>query len=80
VTRLVRQRAPEILALLLSLVLYPSTSYAYLDPGTGNYGFQMLLAVGLVLFFTGRVYWKKMRAKNSAKPTDTGGGEKSHSR
>jgi hypothetical protein len=32
----------------------------------------MLLAVGLVLFFTGRVYWKKMRAKSSQKQPDAG--------
>ena len=71
-TRLPRRRPSEILILFLALVLYPSRSYAYLDPGTGSYGFQMLIAVGLVLFFTGRVYWKKMRAKSSQKEAATG--------
>jgi hypothetical protein len=66
------RRAFEILILLLALVLYPSRSYAYLDPGTGSYGFQMLLAVGLVLFFAGRAYWKKIRAKSSQKEAGTG--------
>jgi len=70
--RLQRWRAPEIPVFLLLVLLYPSTTYAYLDPGTGSYGFQMLLAVGLVLFFTGRVYWKKMRAKSSQKQPDAG--------
>lgn len=74
-----RWRASEVLILLVSLVAYPSTSYAYLDPGTGSYGFQMLLAVGLVLFFAGRVYWKKMRAKSSEKKTGGGAGEESRS-
>jgi hypothetical protein len=67
-----RWATSEILILCVSLVLYPSTSFAYLDPGTGSYGFQMLLAVALVLFFTGRVYWKKMRAKSSQKEAGTG--------
>jgi len=67
-----RRTAPEFLILLLALVLHPSTSYAYLDPGTGSYGFQMLLAVGLVLFFAARMYWKKARAKSSQQQDDGG--------
>lgn len=67
-----RRMTPEFLILLLAMVFRPSTSYAYLDPGTGSYGFQMLLAVGLVLFFGARVYWKKSRAKSS--PEQANGG------
>lgn len=68
-TQWTRRRWPEVLVFLVSLTVYPSTSHAYLDPGTGSYAFQMLLAVGLVLFFTARVYWKKARTQPSSEGT-----------
>ncbi len=40
-----------VLSWALIAALYPSTSHAYLDPGTGSYSFQMLLAVGLAAAF-----------------------------
>lgn len=70
-TRFPLWQAPKTLIFLLPFVLYPATSHAYLDPGTGSYGFQMLMAVGLVLFFTAKVYWKKMRSKSSPKQADS---------
>jgi len=68
----------KTLIFLLPFVLYPATSYAYLDPGTGSYGFQMLMAVGLVLFFTARAYWKKMRSKSPQKQAGSDAAKESH--
>ena len=53
--------------ILVSLAaLYPSTGYAYLDAGTGSYGFQMLLAVGLAAAFIIKMNWKKLKSKLSS--------------
>lgn len=45
--------------------LYPSTSHAYLDPGTGSYSFQMLLAIGLAAAFIIKLNWKRLKSKFS---------------
>lgn len=55
--------------------LYPSTSHAYLDAGTGSYGFQMLLAVGLAAAFIIKLNWKRLKSKFSgASEKDRDGG------
>jgi len=80
VTRFTVTQMKSILILLLLCLLFPPTSHAYLDPGTGSYGFQMLLAVGLVVVFTLKVYWKKLRsffAKAPRRPGEGDGGNES---
>ena len=42
-------------------LIAPRKSYAYLDPGTGSYVFQLALALVLGAAFTGKVYWRKIR-------------------
>ena len=55
--------------------LHPSTSHAYLDAGTGSYGFQMLLAVGLAAAFIIKLNWNKLKSKFSRAPEkDNDGG------
>jgi hypothetical protein len=44
------------LAVLLML-LNPAEAWAYIDPATGSYSFQLLLAGGLAGFYTLRRYW-----------------------
>ena len=57
------------------VALYPSTSHAYLDAGTGRYGFQMLLAVGLAAAFIIKANWKRLKSKfSSASEKDHDGG------
>jgi hypothetical protein len=50
---------PLILALLL---IFPSLSEAYLDPGAGSYILQMLLAGALGLMFTIKLYITKIKS------------------
>ncbi len=35
--------------------------YAYIDPGTGSYLLQILLATLLAFLFTVKSYWKKIK-------------------
>jgi len=39
-----------------------SVSYAYLDPGTGSYVFQLLIAGLLGLLFLLKVYWNRVKS------------------
>jgi len=75
VTRFTVTQMTSILILLLLSLLFPPTIHAYLDPGTGSYGFQMLLAVGLVVVFTLKVYWKKLRSFFAKAPRRPGEGD-----
>ena len=48
--------------LLMSLYLvFPPFAYAYLDPGTGSYVFQLLIAGLVGLGFLVKVYWNKIK-------------------
>ncbi len=40
---------------------FPSYSHAYLDPGTGSYIFQLLIAGLLGLLFLLKVYWNRVK-------------------
>ena len=48
------------LVMLLYLV-FPSSAYAYLDPGTGSYIFQLLIAGIVGLLFLVKVYWQRIK-------------------
>jgi len=48
------------LALISFCFLLPSSAHAYLDPGTGSYMFQMLIAGLIGASFAVKVYWKKI--------------------
>lgn len=47
-----------VVALTLTL---PSNIYAYLDPGTGSYVLQMLLAVLFGALFAVKLWWEKIK-------------------
>jgi len=54
-----------ILPLVVGLVLYvvfPSKVRAYLDPGTGSYVWQMLLAALVGGLFALKMYWQRIKA------------------
>jgi len=36
-------------------------AYAYLDPGTGSYIFQVLIATVIGALFTIKMYWQKIK-------------------
>ncbi|OFY26523.1 MAG: hypothetical protein A2275_10880 [Bacteroidetes bacterium RIFOXYA12_FULL_35_11] len=43
------------------ILLFPSDAYAYLDPGTGSYIMQLLIAFVLGGLFAIKLYWKKVK-------------------
>jgi Cu/Ag efflux pump CusA len=45
------------LPLILAVVLFPSVTYAYIDPGTGSYILQVLAAVLLGGLFAIKMFW-----------------------
>ena len=53
--------APLLLCVCL-LLLNPSDAWAYIDPGTGSYLFQLVIAGGLAGLYTLRRYWHNVRA------------------
>ncbi|MBU1007684.1 hypothetical protein KKA53_01220 [Candidatus Dependentiae bacterium] len=48
------------LLLLLSLTLFVRPLYGYIDPGTGSYLLQILIAGGLAGLYTVKTYWKNI--------------------
>ena len=52
----------NILLLALGLVCIPRDAFAYLDPGTGSYIFQILIAGLLGAAFAIKIFW--IRIKN----------------
>ena len=50
------------IVLLVSLLLVcPSTSFAYLDPGTGSFLAQILIGAILSALFAIKIYWQKIK-------------------
>ena len=43
------------------IILYPSTSYAYLDPGTGSILLQAILGAIAAGFMTINIWWQKFK-------------------
>lgn len=43
------------------VLIAPGRAYAYLDPGTGSYVFQLALALFLGALFTGKLWWQKVK-------------------
>ena len=47
---------------MLVFLAFPSFAYAYLDPGTGSYVFQLLIAGLAGSLFLVKIYWKRIGA------------------
>ncbi len=48
------------LAAFLAQGVFPGRAFAYLDPGTGSYMFQLLIATVIGALFALKVYWGKV--------------------
>jgi len=51
-------------SLILTIVVqifFLQNAFAYLDPGTGSYIFQVLVAVFIGGLFTIKIYWQKIK-------------------
>lgn len=51
----------EIVVLFLFIFVFPKNSYAYLDPGTGSYIFQIVIAGFIGGLFVFKIYWNKIK-------------------
>jgi len=47
---------------LIVFALTPSNMYGYIDPGTGSYIIQILIAGGAAGLYTVKVYWKGIKS------------------
>jgi len=57
----------SILLVLIALIVIPQVASAYLDPGVGSMIWQLLVAVGLGVAFSVRMYWQKLKDRFSRK-------------
>ena len=53
-------KAPVLLVSTLLVLIFPKHVHAYIDPGTGSYIFQVILAGILGGLFAIKLYWKKI--------------------
>jgi len=55
----------RVFMIFITLVIidlsFPRNAHAYLDPGTGSYLFQLLLAALLGGLFAIKLFWKKIK-------------------
>jgi len=50
----------NLILLLLALQLFAQPAHAYLDPGTGSYVFQLLIAFSMGGLYLVKVFWKNI--------------------
>ncbi len=46
---------------LFYFLLFPHSIYAYIDPGTGSYIIQLLIAAFIGLSIGVKIFWKKIK-------------------
>ncbi len=56
-----RRPVPAIAVFLFVLLASGTVARAYIDPGTGSYAVQILIAFFLAALFSLKVFWKKIR-------------------
>ena len=49
------------------VLMFPVDAWAYIDPGTGSYLFQLVIAGGLAGLYTIRRYWDSLAGAVRAK-------------
>ena len=56
-TRLIKAHVVFVLFYLI----FPLEAYAYLDPGTGSYIFQLIIAAFVGGLFAAKLFWNKIK-------------------
>lgn len=51
-----------ILNVCMLYLIFPQIIFAYLDPGTGSYMLQIILAAVVGLAYTIKIYWVRVKA------------------
>jgi len=56
------RRLVRVFGLLVLLhIVFPARAHAYVDPGTGSYFLQFLIAGLLGLLYSIKIYWRKIK-------------------
>ncbi len=50
----------KISYIFIIMVIYPSSAFAYLDPGTGSIILQVLIGAIAAIVATAKLYWQKL--------------------
>ena len=50
------------LAVAAASLLFPRYAYSYIDPGTGSYVFQIIVAAFVAISFAVKIFWHKIKA------------------
>ena len=50
-----------ILLAIVGTLLFPEYVYSYIDPGTGSYVFQIIIAAFVAVAFMVKVFWLKIK-------------------
>jgi dolichol kinase len=50
-----------LIAAVLVAMIFPLALSAYIDPGTGSYILQVLIAAFVAVSFTTKVFWKRIK-------------------
>ena len=50
-----------LILIISSLYLFPDAAYAYLDPGTGSFILQIVLAAAIGAYYSLKLYWTRVR-------------------
>ncbi|MBN2226945.1 MAG: hypothetical protein JW763_06240 [candidate division Zixibacteria bacterium] len=64
-----------ILCAAVIMLFWAETAQAYIDPSSGSYFLQILLAGLLGALFTLKIYWRKIKAFFSGKDADHDAGQ-----
>lgn len=51
----------DIIVITIAIILLPQLAFAYLDPGTGSYIIQMVIAGLLSVAFLIKTYWSNIK-------------------
>jgi len=57
----------RVLAMTVALMLVAAPAFAYIDPGTGSFLVQGIIAAVIGIGVTGKLYWSKIKAKLTGK-------------
>lgn len=56
-----------LIVVVLTAMIFPIALSAYIDPGTGSYLLQLLIAAFVGISFTIKVFWKRIKRLLSRK-------------
>ena len=51
---------PKVMFSVGLLCVLPVAAWAYIDPGTGSYLIQLLIAAFVAISFTAKIFWKRI--------------------